>query len=121
MACESSKFEIFYIPIEREYYVPPSREDIMKYGTHFEIKSCLLNDLFKNLYNQNGMVSNADDLAMIRIMIVNKYDNTEIFIATDKILISLTKNIKYNIHTEIINNVLKELIDFVKREPIDNR
>lgn len=50
IACESSKFTVYYFPLDMDFYIPPSPADIMKSGIRFEIDSCLLNDMFKDSY-----------------------------------------------------------------------
>jgi hypothetical protein len=110
MACESSTFEIFYIPIEVDFYMPFTREYIMKYGTKFQIDSCLLYDLFNNkIYRQDGISSSAEDYGRLRIMIIDNIKHIEIFITQDKKVLSLVKKIKYNVDINVVDDILKEL------------
>jgi intergrase/recombinase len=108
MACESSEFEIYYFPLDLDFYIPPSREDIMKSNSHIHSTSCSLFRLFELVYNQTGVIPLTEDYGRLRVMIVNKKNNEEIFITADKIILSIQQNKKYSISIEFINNILKE-------------
>lgn len=119
IVCEENRFSIFYLPIEAEFYIPPTREYIMKHGINFDMDSCLLKDFFSHIFAQEGVKSQINDQKGLRIMIINKTDRREIFITSDKKILSVDKNKKYNIEIEIVNNVLKEIRGLIKTKKLE--
>ena len=109
---KSDKFNVYYLPLEMNLYVPPSREDIMKNGIKFEIDSFLIKELFEMIYNMKGVKLLQKDYTGLRIMIVNKKNNDEIFITVDKVLLSISKKKKYIIKTQFTDKILKELTNY---------
>ncbi len=106
-ALESGSYNIYYLPLEAEFYIPPTREYIMQHGINIEMKSCLLDEIFKKISDQEGVVSQSEDLKRLRIMIVDKCNGTELFVTSEKKV--LTGDKSYNIGIEIISEVLKEI------------
>jgi hypothetical protein len=107
--CEPDSFNIFYIPIDVEFYVPPTREDIMRLGDNFEMDSCVLSDLFIKISNQDGVEPQSEDYKSLRILIIRKSDGREVFITVEKRVLSEDKI--YNIDVKIIDNVINEIVD----------
>jgi len=113
MACKSDIFIVYYLPIEANFYVPPTREYIMKHGFKFEINSSVIERLFKNLSSDNEVEVKNEDYNNLRILIIRKKDDIELFITADKQVLSKDK--KYNINRIIIEDALNEIVNFVKK------
>ena len=105
MAGDFRKYVVHYVPLDVDYYAPPSREDIIKWGVRFEIYSPVLDEMYEVVNAQNGEILSSDDRALIRILIINN-DNREIFITQDKTIISFQNNKKYTLNSRQINDIL---------------
>ena len=112
IACESGRFNIFYLPLEADFYIPPTREYIIQHGINFEMDSCELTSLFKEIFEQEGAEPQSEDYKGLRILIVNKKDGRELFITSDKKILFEGK--KYNIGVRIVDNVLSEIVNLIK-------
>ena len=87
-------------------------------GISFEIDSCLLKDLFDEVYSQKGSDPSLEDYSGLRIMIVNKKTHDEMFITTDKVVLSLSKKNKYNVDMRFVDELLKELLEFINKNKL---
>lgn len=105
--CGPNKFEIFCLPIEAEFYIPPTKEYIIQHGVKIEITSSILTTLFKKSHDKKGTKGTSDGLKSLRILITNKNDGKSIFITSERQI--LRGNKKYNLDKRIITNVLKEI------------
>jgi hypothetical protein len=111
MSCNGDKFKIYYIPIDAQFYVPLTPEDIEKNGKQLIISSCEISKLFDVIKKDNFDVPDKDDLSGLRIRIVNMSDGKELYITTEKNLIM--ENKKYKIDKETIDAALKVIDDFL--------
>ena len=105
MAENSRKYIVYYVPLDVYYYVPPSREDIMKWSVRFEIHAHILDEMYEAINTQNGEVLTSNDCALIRILIINNVGR-EIFITQDKTTISIQDNKKYILDAHKIDEIL---------------
>ena len=110
IAGDFRKYIVYYVPLEVDYYVPPSREDIMKTGVRFEIQSPVLDEMYDVINAQNGKILTPDDCALIRIMIISN-TGKEIFIAQDKIIVSIQDNKKYILGNSKVDEILRVITD----------
>jgi hypothetical protein len=85
----------------------------MKHGFKFEINSSVIERLFKNLSSDNEVEVKNEDYNNLRILIIRKKDDIELFITADKQVLSKDK--KYNINRIIIEDALNEIVNFVKK------
>lgn len=113
-SCEASLFKIYYIPLTTEFYAPPSREDIMEYDINFTLKSCHIHTLFKLASLTKNTHTLKGEESMIRIMLVDK-NNRELFLTKETYLLSLKKELVYDIDSKFITNVFAELERYVSR------
>lgn len=111
MACNSYKYNIYYLPLEAEFYMPPTREYIIKYGTKIEMESCTITNIFKKI-KTGGIEPQNEDYKGLRILIINPKEESELFITLDKKILSRGK--VYVLDVNIIDKVLKEIADFIK-------
>ncbi len=116
MACESKKYNVYYFPLDIDFYVPPSRETIMADSISFEINSCLINDLFGEMYDKKGFELLPEHYNRLRVMIVNKQNNDEIFFTADKVVLSLANKQRYHVDMRLIDAVIEEIVDFAKKQ-----
>ena len=116
MACETNTFNIYYLPIDADFYIPTTREYIKQHGINFEMDSCELTSLFKTVTDQSGVEPQIEDYKVLRILIISKSDNSEIFITSDKQVISNDK--KYNVDVKIVDNVLNEIVGFISSKKL---
>ena len=112
MSCKGDKFKIYYIPIDAQFYIPLTPEDIEKNGEQLIISSCEISKLFDVIKKDNFDVPDKDDLSGLRIKIINMSDGKELYITTEKNII--TENKKYRIDKKIIDAALKVIVDFLK-------
>lgn len=113
IACESNCFIIYYMPIEANFYTPPTRDYIIKHGKKIELESYKIKKLFDEISKQNGLNPLPEDYQSLRIMIMKKDDGKEIFITTDKRV--LFKKRRYNIDMKDVEDALKEIHNFLKK------
>ena len=106
MACETKKFKVFYIPIEVQFVVPPTREDILK-RANFEINSSQIGCLFDLITNQNGRAAKDNDYGRFRILIQDQKEKKELIILFDKAV--FFENKIYKVSHKKIDVILKEL------------
>jgi len=106
-AYEEQEYEVFYIQIDRQYVVPPTRDDILK-QTSFYITSLQISCLFSALNKQvKGNDAIASDYGRFRILIRNKKSGKELIILFDKRI--FFENKTYDINSRKINFILEEL------------
>lgn len=106
-------YTVYYLPLEAEFYVPPTREHIMKNGTRIEMNSSTINKLFKSLSLLEGSVPQKGDYARLRILIVNNSIGDKLLITADKRIIS--NNMIYEIDIQVVETVLKEIINLIEK------
>lgn len=111
MSCESNTFDIYYLPIEAEFYVPPTREYIIRYGTHLETDSCTMDIIFKEVSKQKGLDLQEGDFKRLRVMIVDKKDNRELFITAEKKVILRDKN--YIVDIKVVDDAINVIVALV--------
>ena len=105
IAEDFQKYIVYYVPLDVNYYAPPSREDIMKWGVRFEIHDPVLDGMYEAINVQNGEMLTSKDCALIRILIINNVGR-EIFITQDKTAISIHDNKKYMLGAHKIDEIL---------------
>ena len=108
-ASEYNVYVIYYLPIDADYYIPPTRDYIIKYGTKIEITSRMIDDLFKMLSVETGVNLNDGDSKNWRILITKRNSKKEIIITSDKQCIYSNK--KYHIKENIIEDIIDEIVD----------
>jgi len=119
IACDSGKFIVYYLPLNADFYVPPSREDIVRDGTAININSCLLNTLFAEIKQRNGDNITQNDLSGLRVLIINLKTKEELFITTDKNIISIKNKEKYDVNLFLVDDLMKEIVEAVERNKRD--
>ena len=112
MPCNGDSFKIYYIPIEAQFYIPLTPEDIEKNGEQLIIKSCEISKLFDAIKKDKFDVADNDDFTGLRIKIINMTDGKELYITTEKNLV--TGNRKYKIDKKTIDVALNVIIDSLK-------
>lgn len=115
MSCESNIFNIYYLPLEAEFYVPPTREYMLQHGINIKINSCAITSIFKTISEQKGVEPQSEDYKRLRILILGKKDDSEIFITSDKTVISRDK--KYMVDVKVVDEALKEIVDLINVQP----
>ena len=101
-------YVIYYIPIDAEFYIPPTRDYIIKYGAKIEITSRKIDDLFKMLSVEKGANLNDEDSKNWRILITKRNSKKEVIITSDKQCIFSNK--KYHIKENIIEDIVDEIV-----------
>jgi len=105
MAEDFRKYIVYYVPLNVHYYVPPSREDIMKWGVRFEIHSPVLDGMYEAINVQNGEKLTSNDCSLVRILIINNAGR-EVLITQDKTIISIQDNKKYILDAHKVDEIL---------------
>jgi glyoxylate utilization-related uncharacterized protein len=111
IACESNCFIVYYMPIEANFYTPPTRDYIIKHGKKFEIESYKIKKLFDEISKQDGLKPQLEDYQSFRILIIKKDDMKEVFITSDKRI--LFKDLRYDIDIKVIDDILEEILSFL--------
>jgi len=111
MSCKGDKFKIYYIPIDAQFYVPLTPEDIENNGIQLIVSSCEISKLFDEAKKDSSYIPNKDDLSGLRIKIINLSDGKELYITTERNIIA--ENKKYKIDKETIDAALKVIVDFI--------
>ena len=107
MAGDFRKYTVYYVPLEIDFFVPPSRENIMKGGARFEIQSSVLDAMYEAINEQkNEEILTFDDCSLIRVLIINNAGK-EVFITQDKIIVSIQDNKKYIFNSSKIDEILR--------------
>jgi hypothetical protein len=115
-SCAQNKiFTVYYIPLEVDFFVPPSRQDIINKGVNFEIESNAIYNLFKEVKKQKGSEPRCEDYSGLRVMIVNNRDDSELFITVDKVILSLSQKKRYNISETVIDEIVEEIKDYMNK------
>ncbi len=83
MACEIETFRVYYIPLEVNFVVPPTREDILKLAS-FEIDSAKITCLFDLVSKQVGVDAKEWDYGRFRVLIQDAKKGKELIILSDK-------------------------------------
>ncbi len=109
MAGKPDSFNIYYIPLEVEFYVPPDRNYIMQNGVSFELDNGEVGGLFKEIVSQKNTAPQVKEHKNLRVLIVNKTDDSEMFITSKKNIVYMNK--KYDVRPEIIDGILSEIIE----------
>jgi hypothetical protein len=112
MSCKGDTFKIYYVPVEAQFYVPLTPEDIEKNGDQLMIKSCAISKLFDALKKNNFDIADNDDFTGLRIKIINMSDGKELYITTEKNII--TENRRYKIDKKTIDAALNAIVDSLK-------
>lgn len=115
VACFASKdkYKVYYLPLDAEFYIPPTEEYIEKNGLQFEIASANLNHLFVNVTGKNKGELNENDSKGLRIKIIEMRSARNILITAEKKVLS--NGVRYNIDKTIINKALSDITEQVKR------
>ncbi len=116
MACEKNRYNIYYIDLEDEFFIPLTREDIIQNGTNFEIDSCNLTILFEKVIEKKER-GKSTDLKDLRILVVRKKDSRELFITAVKKIVY--KNKEYKLDSVIVNDVLLEIDNYIKENKLE--
>lgn len=106
MACEIETFKVYYIPLNVNFVVPPTREDILKIAS-FEIDSAQITCLFGLVSKQVGVDAKESDYSYFRTLIQYPKKKKELIILTDK-SVFFEKKI-YQIDHKKIDAILNEL------------
>ena len=111
MTGKPESYNIFYLPLEAEFYVPPTREYIMQHGTKFEMTSPALTSLFTIISNKDGVEPKSEYLKSLRVL-VRKNDGEELLITSDKRILSGSK--KHDVEEKVVDGILKEMANVIK-------
>jgi hypothetical protein len=85
---DNTSFDVQYIPLDAEFYVPPTRADIWKSGVRIASDSAALTGLFAAIANQKGLLPRPMDWKALRVLIVRKSDGREVFITSGRRILS---------------------------------
>ena len=110
---EGHTFDIFYLPLDAEFYVPPTEEYIVKNGLHLKMTSEALQLLFGEITQKNAERAQTDDYKRLRIKIVDCATRKSVFITAERQVVGEGK--KYHIQQKLINDVLNEILSKVKQ------
>jgi hypothetical protein len=103
----NESFDVHYIPLDAEFYVPPTRADLRTYGVRMPSDSAALTSLFAAIAKQKGLMPRAMDWKALRILIVRKSDGKEVFITSDKRILSDGR--AFDIDRVIIDVIIDEM------------
>lgn len=109
IACESRQFKAFYLPLDASFYVPPTRDYIVQYGNEVELSSCELVRLFEIVASQKGTEPQPEDLASLRILIVDESDGGDVFITAKKRILHM--NSSYDVKADLVEKIIREIRD----------
>jgi len=110
---EVHTFDVYYLPLEAEFYVPPTEEYIEKNGLHLKMTSEFLTLLFSEIRQENAERAQSDDYKILRIKIVDNATKQSVFITAERQILSEGK--KYRIQQKLINDALNEILSAVKQ------
>jgi len=55
----------------------------------------------------------TEDYSGLRVLMINRSNNTELFVTSDRVIISLDKKKRYDVGKTNVEEVLEELQDYV--------
>lgn len=106
-ACETGSFEIFYLPLNADFFVPPDPEYIKRYGVYHCVDWPNVGTLFDIVERANGTMIPNDDLSGLRIVIVRKSDAHVLYVTSDKSI--LTDTLKFQSENDVLESLLRQL------------
>lgn len=107
-------FTIYYVPLEIQFYVPPTPEYIEKHGTKIQIKSNMLTDLYNKINENSKFIVSNEDMKSLRVKIQRDKDGKIIYITSDKHILSNGKRL--TVDKLIVDSVLKEIKENIKQK-----
>jgi hypothetical protein len=114
MSLESKGYDIYYLSLESDFYMPPTRDYIIKYGAPFKTYSTTIADLFADVSKQKGIHAQETDYEKLRILIIDKHGDRELYITVDKT--ALFQNKKYYFEPQYMNKLLTLIVEGAKRK-----
>jgi len=106
LGCKEATYRIYCLPLDAEFYVPPDREQIFKYGKMVEITSPMISSLFL-LQNKQSSKATSECKGRLRVLIMRISDKVELFVTAErKIIIS---DSVYVVDEGIVNDLLTQI------------
>jgi len=98
------KYDIHFIPLETQFYVPVTEKDIERRAqSHFTVTSCDLDKMTQLPYVKKTVVGG------LRVKIENRESRSIIFI-TSKMEVIINKMTISNPPSELLNRIIQELV-----------
>lgn len=107
-------YTVYYLPLEVQFYVPPTDEYIEKYGTKLaNLKSVKIDALFDQLSGVDKS-KDVDEYKMKRVKIINNMDGKVLYLTSNKKV--LFENYIYKVDKKLVDAVIKVIVNAVEVE-----
>jgi hypothetical protein len=107
LASCNKTYEIHYLPLSAEFFIPPSRKLILKAGKHFTVTSCEAEGIFKVLNKTEIDKAQKYDMKRLRVLVIEPNKHKEFFITAEKEIIYKGRQI--TVDTELVKKVIEQI------------
>jgi len=108
--CE--QFKVYYVPLEANFFGPPTPEVIERIGTEIQLSSCKLEELYDICEKSQLGMHRDNEFMMIRIKIIRVKDGKTLYISQNKQILSDNGRL-YNIDTKLVERALEDITSHI--------
>lgn len=100
-------FEVHYVPLEMEFYVPPTPEHIVENGDEYVVYSEAICRIYMGIMDKPSEVPVGDSFKRIRIRIHSINSSKVFYLTADKEVVD--EDFLYTVDEELFSEAMKEI------------